>query len=80
MADQDLKNLLASLKTEDVSVAPDGRVVISNPDIAEKIKGTGIVKPGDLAKDTNIICCGNDNCGGKLDSLIDQMVSKKIGG
>ncbi|HHJ14952.1 MAG TPA: hypothetical protein ENJ79_11390 [Gammaproteobacteria bacterium] len=80
MPKNDLKELIGKISVDDLSVNADGTVTIANPDLAAKLKETGALKPKDLAKDTNIICCGNDSCGGKFDSLIDQMLSSRIRG
>ncbi|HHJ14954.1 MAG TPA: hypothetical protein ENJ79_11400 [Gammaproteobacteria bacterium] len=77
MSNDRIKDALAKLSANDFQVDAAGRVIISNPELAQLIK-PGL--PGDLEarSDTNIICCGNGSCASKTDSLLDQVIRSRM--
>jgi hypothetical protein len=82
MAD-DLTRAFADLRPDDIRLDHLGRVVITAPSVADRVREIGGIK-GDLAArdDTNIICCGNTKCGRSLDlgALAERFSAPSIKG
>lgn len=77
MARSNMTEVLKNLSTTDMQVDAEGRVVITNEELAAQLKEAGNLSPSpDALKDTNIICCGNEKCGGELSSLLDNVVRR----
>lgn len=71
-------NPLEGLKADDLRVDAAGRPVIVNPDIVERLRALGPLKPdpfGPLAD--NGICCGNGSC---LSDQLLGMMDRLTGG
>jgi hypothetical protein len=80
MPNEDLSKALEMLKIEDIRIDPRGRLVIDNPDVARRLEEIGDIPriPGEVAADTNIICCGNGSCG--KESALTDFLERMAGG
>jgi hypothetical protein len=73
---QDFRKALAQLSLNDIELDDDGRLIISNADLAREIADAAKLSPARMSADTNYGCCENlAVCGkAKADSLEGRMV------
>jgi len=76
MPEPDVSELLRGITPNDIQLDPQGRVVVSNPAIAEQLKAAGQLSAARAKGDTNFICCGNKSClaAEELGSLVERFV------
>jgi hypothetical protein len=81
VSEDNLQKALNGISAEDLTVDPEGRIVINNPELAGLLSEAGPL--ADAAKkksDTNIICCGNGSCraADDLGALVERFTGGQV--
>jgi len=76
MGNDTFRAALAKLSLSDITVDDDGRLVITNPDLAHEIAAAARIDPRRAMADNNYGCCENGAlCGkSKIASVEDRLV------
>ena len=60
----ELKEILSKITLADLNVAPDGKIVVADPEVAKQIaKLAGVLKPQDPVNGSGCLSGANTGCG-----------------